>query len=514
MSARRSRSIAASTLGLLVTAGVASAVEPPATTAAPAATTPAAAPAAPPTDERIAAYQEFRRAFSAREYAAARAAAERVVVLTEQLHGTDSRELVNPLANLGAAHYRLAEYPAAEVAFARAVRIVDGQIAGADRSLIAPLRGLGETYLATKQYAEAALALKRATDLSRNLDGLFNTDQLETLDSLIEAYIGLERLQDAEKESQYAFRVAESAFGRTDLRLLEPLDRLARWYEYVGRYTTARGLHARALQLSETQASPGSALGVDALRGLARTYYLEFIYGPEDPESATTDPMAPIAPTPEGRLNPDGERALKLALEALARAQPPDQQARAGTLVELGDWYLIGGALARAHDAYRQGWTESQAAGGTALATLQQPRRLAYRPPSISISRASPTRPDEWEERFVEVRFTVGTDGRVASVETAATNAPAAAERSVQFAVRRARYAPRLENGEPVETTGVLLRERVLVRKGSSPAGEAATETSAPASNPTSNPTSTPASAPATAPASAADGAAAPPAAP
>ena len=53
-------------------------------------------------------------------------------------------------------------------------------------------------------------------------------------------------MPDAEKENQYAFRVAESAFGRNDLRMLEPLDRLARWNEFVGRYTTARGLHARA----------------------------------------------------------------------------------------------------------------------------------------------------------------------------------------------------------------------------------------------------------------------------
>lgn len=474
--------IATSTLGLLLTAGAAAAVEQTATPGASAATPPAAVEAGasgqPAVDARLAAHREFRLAFEARDYAAARSAAERVVALTEQLQGSDSREVVNPLANLGAAHYRLGEYPAAEVAFARAVRIIDGQLGGADRLLIAPLRGLGETYLATRQYAEAALALKRATDLSRNLDGLFNVEQLETLDSLIEAYIGLERLQDAEKESQYAFRVAESNFGRSDLRLLEPLDRLARWYESVGRYTTARGLHARALQLSETLATAGSVLAVDALRGLARTYYLEFIFGPEDPEAAASDPMAPLAPTPEGRLNPDGERALKLALEALSRSQPPDLQTRAGTLVELGDWYLIGGALARAHDAYRQGWSESQAAGATALVMLQQPRRLAYRPPSIAVSRATPTRPDEWEQRFVEVRFTVGTDGRVSALETASTDAPGAAERAVQFAVKRARYAPRLENGEPVETTGVLLRERILVKKGSAPA-EPAPETPA-----------------------------------
>lgn len=423
-------------------------------------------------DPRMTAYREFRSAFDARDYALARAAAERVVTLTEERFGPESRELVNPLSNLGAVLFRLGDHAAAEVAFARAVRIVDGRMAGADRALIRPLQGLGETYLATGQHAESAAALKRAVDLMRNLDGLFTVDQLETLDSLIEAYVALDRLQDAEKESQYAFRVAESAWGRNDLRLLDPLDRLARWYEYVGRYTTARGLHARALQLVETRAGNGSVLAVAPLRGLARTYYLEFIYGPEDPEAASTDPLAPVAPRSEGRLNPDGERALRLALDTLGRQRPPDPAARAATLIELGDWYLIGGATARAHEAYRQGWNESAAAGPEARAPLAAPRRLAYRPPSIAVSRASPSRPEEFEERYVELRFTVGADGRVSAVETASTDAPPAAERAVAFAVRKARYAPRLENGEPVETTGVLLRERVLVRRTNAPAGE------------------------------------------
>jgi tetratricopeptide (TPR) repeat protein len=437
------------------------------TSAATGATAPAAASsvAEAPTDERVATYREFRAAFDARDYAAARVAAERLVALTEARYRADSRELVNPLSNLGTVHYRLGDYAAAELAFARAVRIVDGQLAGADRALIRPLQGLGETYLATRQYAESAASLKRAVDLMRNLDGLFTVEQLETLDSLIEAYIALDRLQDAEKESQYAFRVAESAWGRNDLRLLDPLDRLAHWYERVGRYTTARGLYARALQLAESQAGRGSVLTVAALRGLARTYYLEFLYGPEDQEAAHNDPLAPAGPSNEGRLNPDGERALRLALDALARQRPPDATARAATLIELGDWYLISGATSRAHEAYRQGWNEATVAGADARTPLTAPRRLAYRPPSISVSRASPSRPEEFEERFVEVRFTVGADGRVSGVETAATDAPPAAERAVAFAVRKARYAPRLENGEPVATTGVLLRERVLVRR-------------------------------------------------
>ncbi len=446
------------------------------TTTAPAAAsvpTAAAAPVTTPAEQRVEQYRAFRRAFDAGDFAAAKPLAEQLVATTEQQFGADARELVNPLANVGAVNYRIGNYPAAETAFVRAVRIVDGKSSGADRSLIRPLQGLGETYLATRQFAESAIALKRAVDLMRNLDGLFNVEQLETVDSLVEAYIGLDRLQDAEKESQYAFRVAESTFGKDDLRMLEPLDRHARWFEYVGRYTTARGLHARALQLCEARAGRNSVLAVDSLRGLARTYYLEYIFGPEDAEAVSSgDIFTPtLAPTgPEGRLNPDGERALRIALDSLGRSSPPDHRAISGTLVELGDWYLIGGNTARALDTYAQGWKEAAAAGGDASGLMTAPRRLAYRPPSISVSRANPSKPEEFEERYVEARFTVTREGKITEVTTASTDAPQTAERAVLMAVRKARYAPRLENGAAVDTQDVRLRERVLVRRGSAAA--------------------------------------------
>ena len=457
------------------------------TTTAPAAAsvpTAAAAPVATPAEQRVEQYRAFRRAFDAGDFAAAKPLAEQLVATTEQQFGADARELVNPLANVGAVNYRLGNYPAAETAFVRAVRIVDGKSSGADRSLIRPLQGLGETYLATRQFAESAIALKRAVDLMRNLDGLFNVEQLETVDSLIEAYIGLDRLQDAEKESQYAFRVAESTFGKDDLRMLEPLDRHARWFEYVGRYTTARGLHARALQLCEARAGRNSVLAVDSLRGLARTYYLEYIFGPEDAEAVSSgDIFTPtLAPTgPEGRLNPDGERALRIALDSLGRSSPPDHRAISGTLVELGDWYLIGGNTARALDTYAQGWKEAAAAGGDASGLMTAPRRLAYRPPSISVSRANPSKPEEFEERYVEARFTVTREGKITEVTTASTDAPQTAERAVLMAVRKARYAPRLENGAAVDTQDVRLRERVLVRRGSAVAPAAPSAPEAPA---------------------------------
>lgn len=470
-----------------------------------------APPALAVTDaERYEVFKEFRVAFDAGRFTDALPVARRLVELTEQQYGADDRQLVNPLTNLGTVQYRLGDYPAAEASYLRAVRLIEGKLAGADRMLMRPLTGLGETYLATKQYAEAATALKRAVDLSRNLDGLFNPEQLDILDPLIECYVALDRLPDAEKENQYAFRVAESAYGRNDLRMLEPLDRLARWNEFVGRYGTARGLHARALMIAENASGRGTVQSVAALRGLARTYYNEFIYGPEETEQPP-DPFQVNTPQPqigqqEGRLNPDGERALRFALEALAKAEPVDRRARGETLVELGDWYLIGGATAKASEAYREGWKELVAAGNDAVALLQAPRRLAYRPPSASIARARPNDPENYEERFVEARFRVGVDGKVADVTTAESSAPPSVEKSTLMAVRKARYAPRLENGEPVPTDGVLLRERVLVRATQAPAatsspGPAPAPAPAPASPPGASSAPDPAASPAPAPA-------------
>ncbi len=47
---------------------------------------------------------------------------------------------------------------------------------------------------------------------------------------------------------------------------------------------------------------------------------------------------------------------------------------------------------------------------------LTQPRLLTYRPPPSSSKRSS-LKPDESEEHFVEVKFTVTKDGRTENVE-------------------------------------------------------------------------------------------------
>lgn len=417
-------------------------------------------------DERVQAYREFRAEFDARHYPQALPIAERLVALTEQQYGADARALVNPLSNLATTQLRLGNHQAAETAYLRSVQIAEATAGGADRQLVRPLHGLGATYYAVGQYEDASAMFRRAVDLSRNVDGLFNIEQLEMLEPLIASYIALAKLSDAEKEHQYAFRVAESTYGRTDPRMLGPLDRYARWYEFVGRYTTSRVLHARALSIAE-HGGRGTPVSVPALRGIARTYRLEFLNGAEEPGEAGSDPFdskgwLPPDHSDSVRLNPDGERALRLALTAIDKVEPIDRAQRGETLVELGDWYLSGSATARALDTYREAWKDLALGGSTKV--LEAPRLLAYRPPVASTTR-SRLDPATADSSSMEVSFTVTREGRTTNVVTVSSDAPESTANSMLNAVRKARYAPRLENGEPAETQGVTMTERLLTVK-------------------------------------------------
>jgi hypothetical protein len=420
---------------------------------------PIAASAPPPSaDERASAHARLRAALAEDRLEAAAIEAAAVVALTEARFGKDARELVNPLTNAGTVALRRGDLAAAEADYQRAVALIDGQSGGADRDLIRPLTGLGETWLA---------AGRRAADLSRNLDGLYNLAQLDIVDPLIESYVVLGLREEAEREHLFSFRVAETAYGRNDPRLLDPLDRLARWYESIGRYSTARGLHARALQIAEQGAST-PPLGVPALRGLSRTWLDEALFGPEVQPNTAPDTTNGFDPFPTvsggGRLNPEGERMLRAAVGVLRSHPPVDDRQLGETLAQLGDWYLLTGVPARASAAYAEAWKSLTLAGPSARQPYESPRMAVYRPPPASAARLSPSDPEGFVERIVELRLKVAADGKVTEAAPADGSEPDAVARSVMFAARKARYAPRLEAGVPTETDGVILRERMLIK--------------------------------------------------
>lgn len=414
-------------------------------------------------------FQSFKRALDNQDLEAAERLAKSLVALTESEFGEDSRELVNPLTNWGTVAFREGRFPEAEIRYQQAIKLLEGQRSGADRLLIRPLHGLGETWLAAGRAAEAVVVLRRAVDLSRNLDGLYNFSQLDLVDALIEGYVALGQTSEAEREHQFAYRTAETAFGKNDLRLIDPLDRYARWYESIGRYSTARGLHARALQLAEQLANEQALVGIPALRGLARTWFLEAVYGPEVDTQATAPQIAEgaglLSQQPNNRFNSDGERALQYALEIAKERASENYRLQGELLTELGDWYLVSGNR-KATEIYAEAWQTLEKSGEEALAPLKTPRLLVYRPPPLSVARLQPDNPEDYSLRTVELRCSVDTNGKVLDAQLADEQAslPEATARSVVFALRRARYAPRLEAGLPVMTSDVSFSESLWLR--------------------------------------------------
>lgn len=416
--------------------------------------------------DRLSVYREFRTQYDAKQYAAAKPLAERLVRLTEEQYGPEELPVSTPLTNLATVNYKLGDYPTAIENYQRSLRILQAKSTLADKQQIRPLHGLGVSFMGANDPESAVVALKRAADLSRNTDGLFNISQIEFIDPLIDAYAATGRWAEADKEAGYALRVEEAYHGRNSVKLLDRLDKLARWYESDRRYTTERSIYERSLAILQRSAPETDLRRIGPLRGIARSYRLEMFYGIEGAETGGTfnsgTTGAPVFS--DGSQQRRGETSLTSALATIDANNPTDHQVRGEVLADLGDWYLISNASRRAYETYAEAWKSFQQVGNTKY--LDVPRILAYRPSVSSIER-SQIDPAEAVLKAVELHFTVDRDGRVDDVTSPTTDVPDGIVKGSMSSIKRSRYAPRIENGAAVPTENVVYVERVLVKVSS-----------------------------------------------
>jgi TonB family protein len=437
----------------------------------------AAAPATTSTPaERLKVYREFRAQFDAGKFADALAPAEELVAMTEAATGPTDPSLATPLINLATAQYQLSDYASAEASYLRAIRLIEQSSGGYSHPLLAALRGLGLTYLAAGQPQAAVAPLRRGVDIVRKIDGLFGEAQLEILDPLVRAYGQLDQDADAEREAIYSYRVSENHFGKDKVEVVPALEKLAHWYSGAGRYTTARQYFGRALGILQKNLPATDARLIAPLRGIADAFRLEYIYGPEistDSQAQSTGgntlaaTMGTSAPTPEynpatAKLDPAGGNALRAALAIAEAAKPAvDPALHADMLIDLGDWRLLNADKQAALDSYRLALPLLQDLPVPQNAALATPAQILYRRPAAAY-RSQRAKPENIVEGFVEVEFTVTAEGRVTGEYTVEKSASDTQEHAVLNAIRKARYRPRFEQGEPVETRAVRFRETVF----------------------------------------------------
>lgn len=417
--------------------------------------------------------QEFWARYDKRDWSAAIAEARRLVQTATEHAKQKPLELANALTLLGNALLSSGDKVTAELSYREALRITESQASGADPALLDPLRGLGYTLALLERHEEAIPYLERALIVSRRAYGLFDMGQQGLLRQLATSLTHTGRVVDGAKHMLYLQRVGERTFGERDPRLAPLLCVIGDWYVDTGNFMPGRDRYREAINIVERKLGKNDPALVQPLRGLARSYVQEIYFISHGYQSQQDRTMSdPTSLEPKG-INPkyissDGERSLQRAL-AILDARPDTTPALlTETLIQFGDWYQIKHQPDKALTYYRRAATLAASVDTrspeAAAAPLSFPVRVYYPMPPLAM-RNRQLAPEQTDEKFVSVQFTVTGTGDVEDAKVIEQNGTQRQASEALQAIRASRYRPKFVNGEPVNTQGVVIREVFKMRK-------------------------------------------------
>lgn len=427
--------------------------------------------AAPP--PRPESQQEFWARYDKRDWSAAIEEGRRLVQVANEKAKEKPQDLANALTLLGNALLSSGDKVTAELSYREALRITELQGNGADPALLDPLRGLGYTLALLERHEEAIPYLERALIVSRRTFGLFDMGQQGLLRQLASSLTQTGRAVDGAKQMLYLQRVGERTYGERDPRMSPLLCVIGDWYVDTGNFTLGRDRFRDALHISERKLGKNDPALVQPLRGLARSYVQEIYFishGYQPLQDRTM--LDPTSIEPKG-INPkyissDGERSLQRALAILEASPDTTPAVLTDTLIQFGDWYQIKHQPEKALSYYRRAATLAGSVDAASLeaaaAPLSFPVRVYYPMPPLAM-RNRQLSPEQIDEKFVAVQFTVTGLGDVEDAKVVEQNGTSRQASEALEAIRASRYRPKFVNGEPVETQGVVIREVFKMRK-------------------------------------------------
>lgn len=424
---------------------------------------------APP---RSASQQEYWSQFDRKDWDAAMKEAERLVSVARQAEPSQPAQLADALSLLGNAQLGKGNYIEAEAAYAEALRLVEQHSIQTSPNLLTPLRGLGYTYAAAGRHSDAVPFLERALLISHRSQGLFDVGQQGILRQLANSLTQAGRMVEAEKHMAYLLRVGQRSYGADDPRLIPVLNVVADWYCDTADFGLSRQHYERALQIAEEKLGANHLAAVEPLRGLARTYTEELYYASlglvvhrERSSMISDTSREPPKPVHPRYLSEEGQEALERALRILEANPDRPPAVLAGALVQTGDWHQVRQETDKARGFYQRAWlVEGASPEESGPARLHFPVRLYYPMPQSAV-RTLHLSPEESEEHFVQVEFTVTSDGTVKDARVVESNASARQTADALQAARAARFRPKFVEGVPVDTPAVTSREVFKVRK-------------------------------------------------
>jgi tetratricopeptide (TPR) repeat protein len=317
------------------------------------------------------------------------------------------------------------------------------------RALEVPLFELGKLYLTADRCEDAIPLLRQAIALTQRLDGVMNTRQLTMYEPLLDCFIAKDMIIDLQRALDQTVLIRQNSYGKNDVRMIQALSYAGSWYERAGQYENAREMYQRAVDIARKAGGGGDhdVRLVGPLRSLARTFRLQVQYEPE--------------PLRGRALDAAGERMLVKAAKIVRDNAAVSPSVRIDTLLELGDWYQMSGAVRDALQIYKEVWSATVESGKPGESVLGEPTPLLYRAAVGVALRSAPPDRQKMKHYWIDFEFRVTRFGQVEDVVAKSAGAPSSLQLGVAENLKRTHYRPRFVNGESVDTDGVKVRQGV-----------------------------------------------------
>lgn len=371
----------------------------------------------------------------------------------------------------------------------------------------------------TDRLSESLDLLRRSQHITQRSDGVYSLDQLETLNWISKVLVASRESLQADVQEKFYYKIHEANFGKLDPRTVPAMSRLGDWLQRSGQYREALKIYRRAISVIEQDNSSSQLQVLPLLKEISSNLYLMGVCCPEKPlqramdivvADPTTDRIdevkAMIRLADMYMLGAHTRKARKVYKRAWKRmigansltgpigADPsrlgfndpsPLGLVGASAVVEAYQKVKHSGAppsltaqiiQVELTDPGHQGLSIAASVDSLDRILIGSPMPLCY---SHVVNLVPRRRRDEISNYYMDLDFSVDPKGRVVSIKVHDSNTPWRLIGYVKHLLRSIRYRPRMENGEPVTTDHVVLRQTFAATASGSADGEVEFSTAA-----------------------------------
>lgn len=437
--------------------------------------------------------REILQLVAVEEFQQAAVVAAELVKEMEQGSAVPSADLAIAHHNLGYIYLKLSRYEEAEKYLNHSIELREKVDSAHSTTLVIALRSLADLYAKTDRHPEALDALRRAQHITHLNDGVFTLQQLPIVDKIIWLNIVGEQTQFADQQQRFYYLINENNYGEDDARLLPALLKLSDWYRKTAQFQEALVTYEKTIELVENQLGNSNVALLRPLRDMSSVLYLLGKCCPVEPLDRVVQILLD---------NPEVDVAEKL--EAIMRLA--DMQTLAKGEQSAGQFYHRVWQMlkpGKAQEIFREPrrlgisrWnnviTAYRRAAESIPGHINRHRRLVSDDPMVAANpvidlstgnqRARKKRRNELigsplplcfpqilhlmngaekdlASFYVSMEFNVDRDGRVSGIKVVDANAPPRVKGYVRHLLNLTRYRPRLDDGQPVLTERVSIRQ-------------------------------------------------------